>query len=79
MNAFGLVTALVVLLTAIAGFFTALRKQIHEVHVTMNSRLDQLLKVVAEKARMEGHVEGMKEERANPQVRAATGDKGETQ
>ena len=41
-----------------------------ELHITMNSRLDQLIIAVTDKARMEGHASGMLDERDNPQPKS---------
>jgi len=41
------------------------QKAIQEVHLTMNSRLDQLVKSKEETARSEGHAAGMEAQKAN--------------
>jgi hypothetical protein len=52
----------VILLTAIVGFLRSLSK-IRELHISLNSRLDQLLAATAAKS----HAEGRAEERAAAQ------------
>jgi hypothetical protein len=58
-----LITATATLITSISGFIIALRK-IKDLHVVVNSRLDQLLKTSISAARAEGVVEG-KESRSS--------------
>lgn len=48
--------------------FYLTRKQGKDLHVTLNSRLTEFVAAVKAAALLEGHAEGMKDERANPQV-----------
>jgi hypothetical protein len=54
-------------MSAVGAFLAALlgwsnRKKIQEVHLTVNSRLDELIKTTKEKAHAEGRVEGIESE-----------------
>jgi len=64
-----LIGAGILLASQIVLYFqnSKIKQQGKELHITMNSRLDQLIKAVTEKARMEGHASGMLDERDNPQ------------
>ncbi len=54
-------TAFSVMVGVIISFIN--RNKIRELHVTLNSRLDQLLAATAAQARSEGHAEGLEEGR----------------
>ena len=65
-----LLTQVVILVTALFGFLHAFSK-VKELHISLNSRLDQLLKAVAATSHAEGLAEGLSEGRAESR-RAAT-------
>jgi hypothetical protein len=67
--------ALAATIAAVGGIFAAMRsaknaQSIQEVHMTMNSRLDQLLNASIAQARSEGHAQGMAESLIDPAVTA---------
>lgn len=59
-NALVLITALVTLATAALSLYTSWRnsENIEAIHISINSRMDELLAVTRQKARAEGVIEG---------------------
>jgi hypothetical protein len=64
-----LISTLIVFLTQLTIIFQGRKrgKKLDELHVIMNSRLDQLLSSSKSEARLEGHAAGVKEERQEKQ------------
>jgi len=60
-----LLGAIVLFSTQVVVYFQGIntKKTLHELHITMNSRLDELLKATAQQAHSEGHASGIDEER----------------
>lgn len=70
-----IISALPPTLTALVALWVAIvnrrntKKEIQEIHISVNSRMDQLLKMSQSSARAEGHVEGQEQERSEARER----------
>jgi hypothetical protein len=66
------------LLTAIVSVFQAFRNKaaIQEVHLSVNSRLTELIRVTKAASHAEGKAEGVAQQKADTDVKAASGNGG---
>lgn len=63
-----LATAGAAFLTALIGLYRGFRngKNIQQIHISLNSELSELKKLIAKSSRAEGVLEGRADEKANP-------------